>query len=313
MQKPIRFGIQATGSNTTWSSMLETWKLIESLGYDTLWNYDHFFPILSDPAGPCLEAWTSLAALAASVPRIEIGTLVTGNTYRNPAVLAKMAATVDNVSGGRLIMGVGAAWFELEHAAYNIPFYTTAERIRRFDEAMVVIKRLWSEPKVSFEGRYYKLVDAYCEPKPVRKPMPPLMIGGAGEKLMLRAVARHADQWNTFGSPQVFKHKIAVLRDHCAAIGRNFDEIEISWAGATRIAPTEQEKDRAVSRLAEAFHARPEDVEPGLLMGSVQEIRDRISRLIDVGVTHFILFASAPFDHKTIRTFAEEVIPAFRA
>ena len=312
MAKRIRFGIQAPGSHTTWSSMLETWKLVESLGYDTLWNYDHFFPILSDPTGPCLEAWTALAALAASVPRIEIGTLVTGNTYRNPAVLAKMAATVDHVSGGRLVLGIGAAWFEQEHLAYNIPFYTTGERIRRCDEAIEVIKRLWSEPKVSFEGRYYKLTDAYCEPKPVRKPMPPLMIGGGGEKLMLRVVAKHADQWNTFGSPRIFRQKIEVLREHCAAVGRNFDDIEISWAGASRIAASQQEKDRAVSRLAEAFHARPEDIEPGLFMGSVQEIRDRVDSLIEVGVSHFILLASAPFDHNTIRTFAEEVIPAFR-
>lgn len=312
MTKRIRFGVQTPPQNTTWQELRDTWKLIDSLDYDTAWVFDHFFAILSDPSGPCFEGWTSLAALAVETSRVEAGVLVTGNTYRHPAVLAKMAATLDHLSGGRLIMGIGAAWFELEHAAHGIPFDTTAGRIRRLDEAAEIIKRLWSEKQVTFEGRYYQLKDAWCEPKPLRQPSPPIMMGGSGEKLMLRVVARHADQWNTFGSPDVFRHKIEVLREHCAAVGRNFDEIEISWAGAMLVTDSGEEKDELLRRWAAVFGVTPEQYALGALVGSASEVRDSISRFIDVGVTHFIGIANPPFKQDSVRKFAEEVIPAFR-
>ncbi len=312
MAKPIRFGVQTPPQHTSWEAMRDTWKLIDDLGYDTIWTFDHFFPILSDPAGPCFEGWIALTALAAETSRAQVGVLVTGNTYRHPAVLAKMGATLDHTSGGRLIMGVGAGWFEMEHAAYQIPFYDTAERLRRLNEACEIIKLLWSEKQATFEGRYYQIRDAYCEPKPRQTPRPPLMIGGAGEKMTLRIVARHADIWNTFGSPAVFRHKIGVLKDHCEAVGRNIEEIEISWAGLTRVTDSKSEKEAMVSGIARAFGTEPEQIEPGLLIGSLEEIRDRIARLIEVGVTHFIPLLNAPFDHNSIRRIAEEIIPEFR-
>lgn len=289
------------------------WKLIDSLGYDTAWTFDHFFPILSDPSGPCFEGWIALTALAAETSRVQAGVLVSGNTYRHPAVLAKMAATLDHIIGGRLIMGIGAAWFEMEHTAYGIPFQTTAERIHRLDEAAEIIKRLWTEKQVTFEGRYYQLKDAYCEPKPVQQPRPRIMIGGSGEKLMLRVIARRADIWNTFGSPQLFRHKIEVLREHCAAVDRNFDDIEVSWAGAALVTDSRDEKDELLRRFAAAFGITPEQYEIGALVGSASEVRDRIAQFIDVGVTHFIPIANTPFNHESIRRFAEEVIPAFRS
>lgn len=313
MTRKIRFGVQTPPQNTTWQELRDAWRLIDSLNYDTAWVFDHFFPILSDPSGPCLEGWTSLAALAMETSRVETGVLVTGNTYRHPAVLAKMGATLDHVTNGRLIMGMGAAWFEMEHNAYGIPFYTTAERIRRLDEALEVVKRLWSEKQTTFDGRYYQLKDAYCEPKPIRRPQPPIMIGGSGEKLMLRVVAKHADIWNTFGSPEIFKHKIAVLGEHCASVGRNIDEIEISWAGTALVTGSKSEKDERVRRTAAAFGRSPEEVEAGLLVGSLNEVRDRIGKLVEAGVTHFILIANAPYGLDWIRQFAEEAIPAFRA
>ncbi|HSQ19047.1 MAG TPA: LLM class F420-dependent oxidoreductase [Blastocatellia bacterium] len=313
MTRRIKFGVQAAPQNTSWPELREMWKLIESLGYDTAWTFDHFFPILSDPSGPCFEGWISLTALAAETSRIRLGVLVTGNTYRHPAVLAKMAATLDHISGGRLIMGIGGAWFEMEHNAYGIPFHTTAERINRLDEAAEMIKRLWSEKQVTFEGRYYQLKDAYCEPKPLQKPRPPIMIGGSGEKLMLRVVAKHADQWNTFGSPELFRHKIDVLRGHCDAVGRNFDEIEVSWAGATLVTDSRDEKNELLRRWAVEFGVTPEQYAKGALVGSASEVRDRIAQFIDVGVTHFIPIANAPFNQASIRRFAEEVVPAFRS
>src|SRR5215470_5385148 len=209
-------------------------------------------------------------------------------------------------------MGLGAGWFELEHAAYGIPFYTTGERIRRLDEATEIIKKLWTEKQASFKGKYYKIKDAYCEPKPLQKPWPPILIGGAGEKLTLRVVAKHADIWNTFGSPAVFRQKIEILKEHCAEVGRNIDDIEISWAGATRFAGSAAERDETIRRVAERFGRPPEEIGPGLLMGTTDEIKERIRRLIEVGVTHFIIMPTAPKDHETIRRFAEEVMPDFR-
>jgi F420-dependent oxidoreductase-like protein len=312
MTRKIRFGLQTAPQNTTWPELRATWKLIDSLGYDTAWTFDHFFPILSDPSGPCFEGWISLAALVAETSRVQAGVLVTGNTYRHPAVLAKMAATLDHVSGGRLIMGMGAAWFEMEHNAYGIPFHTTAERIHRLDEAAEIVKRLWSEKQVTFAGRYYQLKDAYCEPKPLQQPRPPIMIGGSGEKLTLRVVARHADQWNTFGSPELFRHKIEVLREHCGVVGRSFNDIEVSWAGAALVTDSRAEKDELLRRFAAAFGITPEQYELGALVGSASEVRDRIAQFIDVGVTHFIPIANTPFNHESIRRFAEEVIPSFR-
>jgi len=313
MTRKIRFGVQTAPQNTTWQELRATWKLIDSLGYDTAWTFDHFFPILSDPSGPCFEGWIALTALAAETSRVQAGVLVSGNTYRHPAVLAKMAATLDHITGGRLIMGIGAAWFEMEHIAYGIPFQTTAERIHRLDEAAEIIKRLWTEKQVTFEGRYYQLKDAYCEPKPVQQPRPRIMIGGSGEKLMLRVIARRADIWNTFGSPELFRHKIEVLREHCAAVDRNFDRIEVSWAGAALVTDSRDEKDELLRRFAAAFGITLEQYELGALVGSASEVRDRIAQFIDVGVTHFIPIANTPFNHESIRRFAEEVIPAFRS
>jgi len=312
MAKRIRFGVQTAPQHVTWQALRESWKLIDSLGYDTLWVFDHFFPILSDPTGPCYEGWVALTALAAETSNAQVGTLVTGNTYRNPAVLAKMGATLDHTSGGRLIMGIGAGWFELEHTAYGIHFGTTAERINRVDEAAEIIKRLWTEKQVTFEGRYYQLKDAYCEPKPLRQPRPPLMMGGAGEKLMLKVIAKHADQWNTFGTPELFRHKIEVLKGHSETVGRNPDEIEVSWAGAGLVSDSREEKDALLKRLADAFGITPEQYAASALVGTASEVRDRIQKYIDVGVTHFISLISAPFNHDSIRRFAEEVMPDFR-
>jgi F420-dependent oxidoreductase-like protein len=313
MAKSIRFGVQTAPQHTTWQALRDAWKLIDSLDYDTAWNFDHFFPILSDPTGPCLEGWVSLTALAAETSRVQLGTLVTGNTYRNPALLAKMAATLDHTCNGRLIMGVGAGWFEMEHKAYDIDFYTVGERIRRLDEACEIINRLFTEKQVTFEGRYYTIKDAYCEPKPVQQPRPKMMIGGSGEKLMLRVVAKHADIWNTFGSPEVFRHKINVLGEHCAAVGRNLDDIEVSWAGTGKIVKSNDEKDAIVAALAKAFGTSPEQVEPGMLVGTAEEIRGRMEKFIEAGVTHFIFLVPDPSDQDAIRGLGEQIIPAFRS
>src|SRR5713226_3780079 len=165
---PIRFGIQTPQQHTSWAEILSLWQETDTLGYDTAWVFDHFLPIFSDPTGPCLEAWTALGALAMATTKVRLGAMVTGNTYRHPAVLAKMATTVDIVSGGRLILGIGAGWFELEHREYGMPFPQVAERLRRLDEALEAIKLLWTGKRANFNGKHFQLRDASFNPKPLQ-------------------------------------------------------------------------------------------------------------------------------------------------
>src|SRR5688500_4097635 len=176
----MRFSVWPNAAQP-WDDILDVAQHAEATGWDGVWIADHFMPNEADPSGPTNECWTLLAALGAAVPRVRLGALVTGNTYRHPAVLAKMAATVDQVSGGRIVLGLGAGWQENEHAAYGIPFFTTRERLERLEEACEIVKGLFSQPRTSFEGRHYTLRDAPLEPKPVQDPLP-LLVGGGGEK-----------------------------------------------------------------------------------------------------------------------------------
>jgi len=246
------------------------------------WLFDHFMPLGADPTGPCLEGWTLLAALAAQTKRLRVGIMVTGNTYRHPAVLANMGATVDIISGGRLDFGIGAGWNELEHSAYGIPLYAPGERIRRMGEACEVIKRMWTETAPDFDGQYYQLRGARCEPKPIHKPYPPFVIGGSGEQLTLRMVAKYADIWNFVGgSTETFRHKNEVLDNYCAAIGRDPAAIE-----------------RSVQVL----------VDPDNLSNARDTVRDYIT----AGATHLILNLRAPYPQGIVHRLAEEVAEPLR-
>src|SRR5206468_9951286 len=178
--------------------------------------------------GPVLESWSTLSALAALIPRMRLGTIVLGNTYRHPAVVAKMAAQVDIISGGRLVLGLGAAWQQNEHKAYGIPFHTVGERLQRLDEACAVIRSLWTQDRTNFNGRHYQISDAPLDPKPVQKPHPELMIGGAGERVTLRVVAKNADHWNVWAGPKILARKSAILEEHCAKVGRDSKTIHRS-------------------------------------------------------------------------------------
>lgn len=185
-----------------------------------MWLADHFLPAEGDPGRPTVECWTALAALAARVPRLTIGSLVSGNTYRHPALLAKMAAGVDRISGGRLVLGLGAAWQENEHRAYGIPFPPLRERLERLDEACQVIRRLLDGERVDFAGAHYRLRDALVSPGPLQRPLP-LLVGGSGERRTLRSAARWAQAWNAWGDPARMRALGAVLDRHCAALGRD--------------------------------------------------------------------------------------------
>ena len=226
----MRFGIKTTPQHTSWEDMVAVWRAADDVElFESAWNFDHFYPIFSDSTGPCFEGWTMLAAMAVETRRIRIGCQVTGMVYRHPAVLANMAATVDIVSGGRLDLGLGAAWNAEECDAYGIELPGLRERFDRFDEGVEAIVRLLSDETTTFEGRHVRLRDARCEPKPVQQPCPPIVIGGTGRRRTLRTVARWADHWNAIaGSPGQWAELRAVLDDHCAAEGRDPGQIESS-------------------------------------------------------------------------------------
>jgi F420-dependent oxidoreductase-like protein len=226
----MRFGIKTVPQHTTWDEMAAVWRAADQIElYESAWNFDHFYPIFSDSTGPCLEGWTLLAALAAQTSRIRIGCQVTGMVYRHPAVLANMAATVDIVSGGRLDIGLGAGWNQEECDAYGIDLPPLRERFDRFDEGVEAIARLLTQTTTTLEGRYVRLKEARCEPKPVQRPHPPIVIGGRGRRRTLRTAATWAQQWNCIAqSPEEWKELRAVLDEHCADIGREPGEVESS-------------------------------------------------------------------------------------
>ena len=223
----MRFGFKTSPQETTWEDMLAVWRAADDIDlYESGWTFDHFYPIFSDSTGPCLEGWVTMTALAQATKRVRIGCLVTGIVYRHPAVLANMAATLDIISGGRLELGVGAAWNEEECKAYGIELGSLRERFDRFDEACEVIVSLLTNTTTTFQGEYFQLSDARCEPKPIQQPHPPICIGGGGEKRTLRAVARYAQHWNVpGGSVEDFVRKRDVLYKHCADVGRDPSEI----------------------------------------------------------------------------------------
>jgi len=280
----LRFGIKTAQQNTSYESILRVWLEADSIPtIEHAWAFDHFILLGPDPTGPQLEGWTLLGALAAKTERLRLGLMVTGNTYRHPAILANIAATVDVISNGRLDFGIGAGWNEMEHTMYGIPLYTTGERIRRLGEACEVIKLLWTETRTNFNGKYYHLKDALCEPKPLQKPYPPFVIGGSGEQLTLRVVAQYANIWNFVGgSVETFCHKNEVLKQHCAAIGRDSASIErsIQWP---------------------------------INYDNAGEARDGMRPYIVEGATHIILNLRAPYPEGIVSRLAEEVVAPLQA
>jgi F420-dependent oxidoreductase-like protein len=221
----MRYGLKLS-QNAPIDEFRAFWRIADEAGFDSLWNMDHFATLGGDPSGDIYEAWTLLAAMAEATSNVRIGCSVTGNTYRHPAVLAKLAVTVDHLSGGRLDFGIGAAWAENEHTMLGLEFGTVGERMDRLQEACQVIRSLWTQPRTTFDGRHYRLDDAIAEPKPVQRPHPPIWIGGVGRKRTLRIAAMYADVWNAPGaSPEDMAELGQVLDQHCADVGRDPGEI----------------------------------------------------------------------------------------
>ncbi len=310
----MRWGIFTSLTGTTWDTVQTLWRHAEASGWDTVCVTDHFMPNTPDRIGDVLECWTTLAALAPMVPRLRVGSIVLGNTYRHPAVVAKMAATLDIVTGGRLLLGLGAGWQENEHVAYGIPFPPVRERLDRLEEACQVIKLLWTQSRTTFAGRYYRLSDAPLMPKPVQQPHPELMIGGGGEKVTLRIVARHADHWNVWGGPETLRRKGRVLEEHCAAVGRDPGQIRRS-ANMPLLITDDRDAIATLARHVTRRMGWPEAlVQDLLLAGPPGAVQDKLGRLREAGASMLFVptFFLPPDPRPLLDRFMREVAPAFR-
>lgn len=299
----MRFGFWPSAANP-WAEVLHVSRHAEQTGWDRLWFADHFMPVAEQSDETQHESWVVLSALAVRVPRIQLGHMVSGNTYRHPAVVAKMAAQIDVVSGGRFILGLGAGWQEREHTAYGIPLGSIRERLDKLEEACRIVTDLFRYQKSNFEGEHYQLVDAPLEPKPIQTPLP-LMIGGGGEKRTLRITAQYATEWNVWGTPEVLRHKNGVLDAHCGDLAR--DPAEIQRSACTLLLYSDDEERVAGARAS----GRP------VLGGSRDELLRTVQEYIDVGVDEliipdFTLGANAFERTEQMDRFINEIATEFR-
>ena len=310
--KEIRFGVflDVFAQPLTYSDFKDLAIESERLEYESVWMCDHFMR----GRGPILECLTTLSAISSLTKKIRLGSLVLCNSYRNPSILAKAAATLDVISNGRLEFGIGAGWAENEYLAYGIPFPKPSIRIAQVREGIEIVKRMWTEETASYEGRYFRIKDAVCEPKPLQKPHPPITIGGSGEKLMLRIVAEYADRSNWHETAEMCRHKLKVLEKHCSSIGRDSQEIEKSVDMVVSISENEQELTENLKKLYSSrkqtvsFKEWLKVVKARDIMGIPSECLERIKEYVDIGITYFMLrFQDFP-SKKGMRLFAEEVM-----
>ncbi len=300
----MRFGFW-TNNTDSWEDIRSACVHAGTTGWDGIWIADHFMPFMGDDGGPTHEAWTMLGALADAVPGIRLGTLVSGNTYRYPAVLAKMAATLDNISGGHAVLGLGAGWQENEHVAYGMDYSTVKGRLDRLDEAAELITMLLHNERSDFSGAHYRLENAPLSPRPVQARLP-LLIGGGGEKRTLRTAARFADEWNVWGDPELLRHKNSVLDQHCADVGRDPSTIQRSAVALVFISDDE----------ANLTSMRGVDLGRPTVLGTPAEVIDIMGQYRDAGVDEFIVpdFTMGPLAQRidTMDLFINEVAPALR-
>lgn len=330
LTEKVHFGIEI--DLTDFEYVRKTALQSEELGFDSIWIYDHFFwegirDSEAEQIPDLLECTTVMSALAALTKRIRIGSIVMCNSYRNPSLTAKIGATIDVISNGRLEFGIGAGWKKNEYLAYGFPFPKPSVRIAQLREAVTIIRKMWTEEKPSFKGKYYEIKEALCEPKPVQKPHPPIWIGGGGEKLLLRVVAELADGWNWYGSPEEYAHKLDVLRGHCTNVGRDYDEIKKSWTGELFLLPkgskVRSEVEGYLSSRGEPPHwdTDSKDIQKlsahdfdtyvnSNIVGTPDECCSKIKEYLKLGVTRFYLEGTTT---KSREQFVKEVMPEFQA
>jgi F420-dependent oxidoreductase-like protein len=280
-------------------------------GFDSIYTYDHFLPYYApNSENDFFECFTLLSAIAAITSKVKLGQVVTCNSYRNPALLAKILSTLDVISNGRVELGIGAGWHEEEYRQYGYDFPSAIVRIEQLDESISIVKAMWSKQKASFKGKYYSITDAICNPKPIQNPRPTIMIGGSGEKYLLKVVAKHADRYNhPCGSVELIKRKISKLKEHCATIGRNPREIEYSILVSCLIGEVDKTIKEIIFRRKKQLHGMQQvkEAENASLIGTPEEIISGLTKYINIGVTHFIM-DFVGLDENTIKLFDLKVI-----
>jgi F420-dependent oxidoreductase-like protein len=316
----MRFGAAFWINRTSWTELRDACLVAEGTGWDSLWVDDHLLADEGDPDDPKLEGWATLSALAVLTERVRLGLLVGANTFRNPGLTAKLATTVDHLSNGRLVLGLGGGWFELEHDAFGLDFGSGfGERLDRLDEAVALIRRLLDGERVTHEGRFYTMHDALCAPLPVQARLP-ILIGGSGPTKTLRTTARYADLWNGYGPPERIAATSEVLRERCSEVGRPFDAIERTVTLDAVVRGSAAEAQAVWSEMARIHDLEgrlgSDGSDRGLTIGgSTADVAGYVSRLRSVGVGEVIFTFRAPFDLETVERLGElraalEAIPA---
>jgi F420-dependent oxidoreductase-like protein len=330
----MKFGLQHPNfsydySDQNTSRIIDTLSTLvakaENKGFDSFWVMDHFHQIsvVGKPEEPMLEGWTTISVLAGITTRIKLGTLVTGVIYRYPSILAKIAATLDVLSKGRLFLGIGASWNEEESLAYGIgdstnnsgsnnetspiSFPSNKERLLRLEEALQIIRKMWTEePSASFKGKYYQIHNAYCNPKPIQKPTPPILVGGSGEKRTLKIVAKYADACNLFGSAETVRRKLDILKTHCRNVNRDYDSILKTKLGVVVI---DNDGLMAKKKVQQAFIGMPEaQLREFAIYGTPDDVLKQIKEFEDVGIQYLIVDLEPQREIEAIEVFADEII-----
>jgi alkanesulfonate monooxygenase SsuD/methylene tetrahydromethanopterin reductase-like flavin-dependent oxidoreductase (luciferase family) len=308
----LKLGILLWSQASTWDEQLEAAKLVDRLGYNHLWTWDHLYAIFGDPYQPIFEGWASLAAWAMATDNTRLGLLVGANTFRNPGLVAKIAGTLDHISRGRAILGIGGAWMELEHRAHGIDFGSGfGQRLDWLDESVAAMRGVLDGRSVtSAPGGRYAFDDLRHSPLPVQKRLP-IMIGGSGEKKTLRTVARYADMWNAMGPVDVMAHKVDVLRRHCDEVGRDIAEIEFTLGIKATIRDSEAEAVRVWKAAAEHNRTPLADVadDDTFWNGTAEQLADRLRPYTDLGFRTVISEQPAPYDVETFERLIGEVKP----
>ena len=298
------------GAAAQWNTAVDIATLAEELGYDSIWVYDHFHNVPKPSYEAVFECWTTIAAISQRTSRIRLGQMVGCNSYRNPGLLAKITSTVDVISGGRLDWGIGAGWYESEYKGYGYEFAKPSDRIGMLKETVEIVKSMWTNAETTYDGKFYKMSRAQCDPKPLQQPTPPVWIGGGGEQLTLKVVAQHADVSNFGSSLEEFIKKRSILQTHCQAIGRDEDTIRKTISSEVFIRETEKEIIEAGSKNLWGVSA--ESWRSKALVGTPEQVSEKIQKYLDAGCTGFIPWCPDYPSTETLELFAKKVIPHFR-
>jgi alkanesulfonate monooxygenase SsuD/methylene tetrahydromethanopterin reductase-like flavin-dependent oxidoreductase (luciferase family) len=307
----IKLGVNLWSQASDWPAFLDAARLVDRLGYEHLWTWDHLYAIFGDPHQPIFEGYTAIAAAAQATERVRLGLFVSANTFRNPGLAVKSLTTIDHISNGRAIMGIGGAWFEGEHQAFGLDFGSGfGQRLDWLAESVPAVRALLAGEEVTSSGGRYQFDHLRIDPLPAQRHLP-IMIGGAGEKKTLRIVAQYADMWNVFGTPETVAHKDAVLREHCATIGRDESTIERTLGCKVTIRSSEAEAERVRQALLAHNRTPASRVEGDVSFwtGTPEQIVETILGYSEVGFNTFIVELPAPYDIETIETLMNVVKP----